>query len=415
MTTNLLHSKALSCGKVRLLVALILVIGGFWPSDARGQDASGTDDPATRPGFRVNLGQNETGRSETQGPRVPANTQLVPPADDGAPLQITRVTKTASALPSDAGQVWREYDLTPYTSQIVNSEAPHQAVIDWILWQTGKDMWFREPLGFMSATREKLIVYHTPEIHNAILPIVDRFVYHHGKPQVLDIHLVTVGSPTWRETIYPALQPIEAQSPGVEAWMVSKENAALLLNHLAGRSDFRLHAGGRLQVPDGQSTKLEKRDPQQFVRNLRWTPGQYPGYQPLLSQIMSGYTLQLSTLASLDGRTAEVALLCEIDQVEKLTPVRVMVAIGNGQSDRVSLQIPSLVSCRFQERFRWPSDQVLVLSCGVVATPGVDGTARPLGGLFDAKGSRADALLIIEHRGAAGVANASQLSPVQNR
>ncbi|HMP77856.1 MAG TPA: hypothetical protein PKD54_00250 [Pirellulaceae bacterium] len=403
------HTRWITC---RGLIGL-----AFWGAVLAGQPAScqdhhAADDGLSRPGFRVNLGQTQHPDHSSQD-RFSTPNSAPGAHQDTPPTQITRVTKTASALPTDAGQVWREYDLTPYTSQIVNSEAPHQAVVDWILWQTGKDMWFREPLGFMSATREKLVVYHTPEIHNVILPMVDRFVYTHGQVQILDVHLITVGSPAWRETIYSALQPIETQSPGAEAWMVSKENAALLLNQLAGRSDFRLHAGGRLQIHDGQSTRLEKRDPQQFVRNLRWTPGQFPGYQPLLSQITSGYSLQLSTLSTLDGKIAEVALLCEIDQVEKLTPVRVNIPVGPGQVERVNLQIPSLVSCRFQERFRWPSDQVLVLSCGVVATPGVEGNARPLAGLFDAKGARADALLIIEYRGTAGVSSAANLSPIQ--
>lgn len=370
------------------------------------------ENPGSRSGFRVTF--NPTQRQDSPGSAE--GSQGNAPA---APAPITRVTKTASALPSDAGQVWREYDLTPYTSQVTFAEAPQQAVIDWILWQTGKEMWFREPLGFLSATRDKLIVYHTPEIHNVILPIVDRFVQTHGRVQVLDVHLMTIGSPAWRETIYSALQPIEAQSPGVEAWMVSKENAALLLNHLSSRSDYRLHAGGRLQIHDGQSANLDRREPVQFVRNLRWTPGQLPGYQPLLSQLSSGYSLQISTLSTLDGRTAEVALKCDIDQLEKLTPVRVNVPLGNGQVERVNLQIPSLTSCRFQERFRWPIDQVLVLSCGVVATPGVEGAPRPLAGLFDAKGARADAILIIEHRGADALATANvrgaPMAPLQTK
>jgi hypothetical protein len=69
------------------------------------------------------------------------------------PIEITNVSKTFSSLPNDAGQVWREYDILPYTSQVTNSDAPQQAIIEWILRQTGKEMWFRQPLGILSATR----------------------------------------------------------------------------------------------------------------------------------------------------------------------------------------------------------------------------------------------------------------------
>ena len=40
-----------------------------------------------------------------------------------------------------------------------------------------------------------------------------------------------------------------------------------------------------------------------------------------------------------------------------------------GGLQRVEIQVPQIVSWRLHERFRWPTNQVLLLSCGVVATP----------------------------------------------
>jgi hypothetical protein len=65
--------------------------------------------------------------------------------------------------------------------------------------------------------------------------------------------------------------------------------------------------------------------------------------------------------------------------------------------------VPQLVSWRLHERFRWPSDQVLLLSCGVVASPTAE-KASPLGipGLtLPSSPARADALLLIESHGKA--------------
>ena len=36
---------------------------------------------------------------------------------------------------------------------------------------------------------------------------------------------------------------------------------------------------------------------------------------------------------------------------------------------RTKLEVPQMTNVRFHERFRWPTDQVLLISMGVVATP----------------------------------------------
>ena len=333
--------------------------------------------------------------STTQG-------QFVEPQDQPLPRgSITRVTKSMTKLPNDAGQVWREYDITPYTSQIEGIEDPQQAVLDWILKETGTEMWFNQPLGILNADLNQVRVYHTPEIQNRVHRIIDRFVNTKGQVQNLQVSLVTIKKPNWRSTAYPVLQPIEVQSPGVEAWMISKENAALLRASLARRGDFKDHGTGSIAQFDGQSVVLRNTKPVQFIRNFRWTGTQFPPYQPLMTTIDEGYTLEISSLTSLDGKTIEASIACHVDQVEKLDTVRVEVPGNVGATtDRISLQIPQLVSWRLEERFRWSNDQVLLLSCGVVATPN-PGNNLPsnLPGILGNNRQRADALLFVDYRG----------------
>jgi len=128
------------------------------------------------------------------------------------------------------------------------------------------------------------------------------------------------------------------------------------------------------------------------------------GYELLPGQIDEGYSLQISPLPALDRKTVEIAIKCQVDQVEKLVPIALDVPVV-GQGQRVQIQVPQLVSWRLAERLRWPADQVLVLSCGVVANPaaGAGGPLSLLGPLSGAK-SRADALLWIESRGPADAA-----------
>jgi hypothetical protein len=131
----------------------------------------------------------------------------------------------------------------------------------------------------------------------------------------------------------------------------------------------------------------------------------FPGIEMVNGQIEEGFAMQLSPLMSLDGKTCDAAIKCNIDQVERLVPVNIDVNVG-GQSQRAQIQVPQLVSWRFQERFRWPADQVLLLSCGVVASPSGNsgGSTLPLIGPLLQSGERADALLMVECRGKASEA-----------
>lgn len=328
-----------------------------------------------------------------------------PQTGNSPPAEITRVSQTFSSLPNNAGQVWREYDISPYTSQVRDNPNPEQAIVDWILRQTGTELWFRQPFGLLSATRDKLFVYHTPEIHNEIRPLVDRFVFSKAQTVGIDIRLCTIANPNWRESAYSVMQAIPVQSPGVEAWLISKENAAILFGNLSRRSDFRASAGGRVSPQDGQPFVLEQRTPRQFAQSLQWTPGQGAGYQPLMNQLNEGYRLKLSSLSSVDGRTVDLLLEGSIDQIEKFNNIRVPIATVAG-TQSFALQVPQLVSWRLTERFRWPADQVLLISCGVVGAPEANSAqnspalfGQPLGGLFDTTRKRADALLLIDYRG----------------
>jgi len=67
----------------------------------------------------------------------------------------------------------------------------------------------------------------------------------------------------------------------------------------------------------------------------------------------------------------------------------------------VEVQVPQLVSWRLHERFRWPTDQVLLLSCGVVATPAAEPRTLGFSRLLGTNPGRADALLFIESNGKA--------------
>jgi hypothetical protein len=185
------------------------------------------------------------------------------------------------------------------------------------------------------------------------------------------------------------------QSPGVEGWVLSKEDAAMLLADLRRRGDFTEQGGTTLSLLNGQSETLRRTLPREYPKTIRLRPDAWPGYELIRGRVDEGYSLDLSPLLSADGKTMELALRCSIDQVERMAPVNFDVPIG-GQSTRAQIQVPQLVSWRLSERIRWPQDEVLLLSCGVVANPGPD-TISPLSLLRPLDGShRGDALLMVE-------------------
>ena len=377
----------------------------FNPVDQNALDSQ----PDQKWGLNTNAipSRSTQNQNQNQNPNDRTANRSFPPRSVSASPEnrpgVTRVTRTFEKLPNAAGQVWREYDITPYTSELPNIQRPEQAIIDWIVKETGTRLWFSEPMGVLSADRKRVIVYHTPEIQRVVKSILDRFNRTRAQAQVFEVNLVTVDKPNWRATAYPMLQPVEVRSPGIEAWLVSKENAAILQSQLARRADFKRHSGGRVASPDGQTFVLEKSKPVSYIQALQWVPGQIPNYQPKTETINEGYRLALSCLTSLDNRTIEAIIDCDVDQVEKLTPVKVDLPAPGGALTQLDLNVPQLVSWRLNERIRWPGDQVLLLSCGIVASP-ESKQALPQGAFnmltrFRSASKRTNALLFIEFRG----------------
>ena len=86
------------------------------------------------------------------------------PASQAPRQPIARVTEGSGALPNDAGQVWREYDITPYVVRVTSTNRPEQAIVDWVLRDTGYEAWHSEPFRFLSASRAR---YASTTLHKS--------------------------------------------------------------------------------------------------------------------------------------------------------------------------------------------------------------------------------------------------------
>jgi hypothetical protein len=116
-----------------------------------------------------------------------------------------------------------------------------------------------------------------------------------------------------------------------------------------------------------------------------------------------------SPLLSLDGSTMDMMLKCQVDQVEKMNAVALEVP---GAGGAYQVEVPQMMTWQMAERFKWPTDHLLILSCGVIAPPVVNAQNTLLtggaGGLFginrmlpDLSFQKQDAILVVEYRGSA--------------
>lgn len=328
-----------------------------------------------------------------------ANTESRPAAEaERAPARASILRD--GKLPSGQGQVWQEYDISPFTRRVTTTKRPEQMVIDWVLRETGYEMWHSDVVSVLSADKDMLRVYHTPQTQRVVADMVDRFINPQQTNHAYGLRVVTIGSPNWRETALSILKPIPVQAQGVQAWLLNKEDAALLLAQMSKRSDFREYSSPQLMVYHGQTLALGSTRPKQYARSIIPRPGAFPPYELELGRIDEGYSLELSPLSSMDGTTTDVVVKCNITQIEKMVGMSIDIPLPGGGSRRERIEVPQMTSCDLHERFRWPTDQVLLISRGVVATPApAAGGVLPFALPGTPDTNRADALVFIQSRG----------------
>ena len=267
------------------------------------------------------------------------------------------------------GRNRRDYDISPYTTRVTSTKRPEQAILDWILRETGYEAWHTEPLAMLSVNSRQLRVYHTPEMHNVVSELVDRFVNTEAESHAFGMRVITVGNPNWRTKAYRMLHPVATQTQGVQAWLLAKEDAALLVADLRKRNDFQEHSTPHLLVNNGQSAQVSAMRPRNYVREVATKQEAWPGFEPHTAQFDEGFKLEFSPLLSLDSKVVDAVLRCEVDQIEKMIPVMIDVPTTVAPRQRTKIEVPQPIASRLHERFRWPTDQVLLISLGVGPAP----------------------------------------------
>jgi hypothetical protein len=338
-------------------------------------------------------------------PSIISDPAVTPAAGQSMRSSGAAVTSGSGTLPNRHGQIWREYDISPYTARVTSTERPEQAIIDWILQETGYEAWHSEPLGILSANRRTLYVYHTPEMQAIVADLANRFVDSEAETQTFCLRVVTIDHPNWRAKAHRLLQPVPVQTPGVKAWLLQKEDAAILLAELRRRTDYREHSSPHLMVNNGQTTVVSTMRGRPFVQDVSLRSDVWPGFEAEMSQLDEGFSLAFSPLLSQNRQMIDATIKCTIDQVEKMVPVMVEVPTTASPRQRTKIEVPQMTHFRFHERFRWPVDQVLLVGMGMVALPApVDSQPLVPGLPLGSEPPRADLLVFVEAKGSNGEA-----------
>ena len=234
-----------------------------------------------------------------------------------------------------------------------------------------------------------LCVYHA-----ACGRIVRSFAADVGVPHRFAVRVLGVGSPSWRGDARGLLHPVPTATPGVQAWVMSREEAATLTALLRRRGDCAELPTGVVQAANGLPAVLQGGRRRPYVQDVQpGPPG--TGWQSLPGLCDEGVTLEVQPLVSPDGAAVEAVLKCRIDQIERMAPVTL--SLPSPQRQRLQIEVPQVSAVRVGERFRWPASQVLVVGLGLVPWP-VPGnnTAASAALLADAK--RTDVVVVVEPR-----------------
>ena len=337
-------------------------------------------------------------------------TQMAPLERTGTESGSSSEESGISELPHENGQVWRNYDIRAYCAAVGQGNHPESAVVDWILRETGYEIWHSEIPSMLSANGQRVLAYHTPEVQKTVRSVVDRFVQGAQRNYRYTIQVVSVGHPNWRVRAQAGLRSLPLQSPGVQAWTTSPEGAVQLLGELRRRNDFREQTAPQLLAINGQSTLLAQSRPIDFVQELVSANGGlgYTGRQVRMEQ---GYRLELSPLPTLDGQYVDTMLKFEVKELEKLVPVMLDTPSPSTPRGRAKVEIPQTAEFRWHETVRWPSGQVLVVSLGLVPSGVINTASRPLGFPLPGTSPKADLLLFIDGRPASPQGMAQQGTP----
>ena len=287
--------------------------------------------------------------------------------------------RSLAALPSEAGQFWMVYDLTPYTSLYPNLPNPEQAIVSWILQDTGKDFWFKEPFGVISADKNKLYVYHTAAVQQYISNVLDRFMDTEKKNIVFQIQIFLLDTPDWRTKAASMLHPYPVSRQEISGWILAKADVPAFLQAISKRSDYTELNASRSDVPNtelfGWVLPAQERT---YVRDIQVAASSPQGYVSDVHKIDEGYRFEATPLVSTNGEQAEILFSCSSTVVGQTLPVPLKIPTASAPRQILNAETPQIAHTELTDKVSFPLDQAFLLDLGMIPMPEEASVDKPI-------------------------------------
>ncbi|MDR2344743.1 MAG: hypothetical protein LBE18_01630 [Planctomycetaceae bacterium] len=313
----------------------------------------------------------------TSGGNV-GNSQIqIGTADPVLGNRIAKISNQLREIPKDAEQIWREYDITPYTKgrKFLDSLQHEQTIVDWILRQTGTKIWHSAPFGILTADSDKLYVYNTKNVQLVVADIVDRFIHPVLANESYSIRVISLSRPNWLVRGRQYLQPIRILSPGVQGWVLDKEGRNLLLQELAKRNDFNEITSQHL-IPNGIAHHISAKQQRRYLRDIQPNPSAVNGYAEDWVTIDEGFDVTFVPLAAMDGWRTDAIIKLDITQIDKMIPLQIDAPTTINPKQRIEIESPQVAKFNLDEQIRWPKEKVLLLDLGTIPLPNLKQTTE---------------------------------------
>lgn len=231
-----------------------------------------------------------------------------------------RTAAVSGQLPADSGQVWKTYDIGPFVKQ--SGPGTQRHVVDWVLQETGYSSWHGDLVASLSADETSLRCYHTPAMQARVAEIASRFTQEAAVAHRFSVRVLGIGSPSWRTDARGMLRPIPAATPGVQAWIMSREEGRCCWPTSGRRSDCQELPTGPVLAGNGLPAVVSGGRKLSYVQDVVPRTDAWPGWQMLGGACDEGMAIDVQPLLSLDGTAVDAVFRCRIDQIERMGAAR---------------------------------------------------------------------------------------------
>ncbi|MBI3467074.1 MAG: hypothetical protein HY000_29010, partial [Planctomycetes bacterium] len=305
-------------------------------------------------------------------------------------------------------QVWREYNLAPFTSRQTTPGRPEQAVVDWIIQETGDETWHGEEVTALSAGRGRLQVFHTPDVQDQVAEIVDRFVRPPQWQVIMKFEILSCSNLDWRSGLIHLLKPVATGPEGQHVWAVAPEDAALVRDRLRRTSQARALNRLSVAVTNGQTSNVDSAQPMSYISGLELASGAFTAYNPVIGRLNEGAKLRVTPLWTADGTAVDMRLVLTTRAVRKLHQAQSTAPLTTGNQN-ATVQVPEVSATMLDQSLRWPTSQVLLISAGV--QPAMQDSKRSL---LSLSGSAVELLVLGELDPPAAPRSTNSRTPAAN-